>query len=316
MVEFDDRPKSCIALNCEDYTPCKKCGRNLNLREDGKCKYCSNILGADPEDLKPIPVISAEDSETANSFDIPGFDPAVLAAFSNQANTEQEPEVEDYRQSSEITQPGTPLSSYNESEKNYYNFQWKQYSGYYRDPTAYAMVHQLILLEIELFWVNNAISNVPKNKDNQEAITKQYEDRRTRILANLATLRKQLPEKESQELSDDEKSLGMIYESYLRELGKEQIGSLRRVLTPEAIVLAEVLPFKVDVKSLLRRSGFLPVEIETAMEHIKDTPKDFHDYALFFGFPLDEKYSMPIDENIMSTPDADESEDVISLLEA
>src|SRR5690606_17655442 len=67
-------------------------------------------------------------------------------------------------------------------------------------------------------------------------------------------LNDQLPEKESQDVQDDEKAMSFIYDTYLQEKRKRMIGgNVRRVFSVGAEVLAPQLHFPLDPRKILER---------------------------------------------------------------
>jgi len=188
-----------------------------------------------------------------------------------------------------ITLPGVPPDHYTAAEKEYYQQHWEMYKGYYRDPTCYTIVHNLILLEVELNfvtgWLNQARQGFDKNN----------EFRRKAIIDSMDKLRGQLPQKEMQEMTDDEKSLAMIYERYCKEKKLRYVGGVSRMISPEAIALAPVMPFKMDLFGILKKMGYSPVEIQQAIPRFYETeeiPQDPNKMLEWLGFFLKEQYAM------------------------
>jgi hypothetical protein len=277
FCQEESRPEACISLKCEDYTPCSKCKRNLPLDSTGKCQFCIPQPKPEMESVKKLSdVITKEQAE-------------ILETSSLLSDGEAFAKAEETRRF-EITFPGTAPSQYSNSERLYYENQWKEYVGYYRDPTSYAICHQIILLEVELLWIAQF------QHSRREKIIKELEQKQERLINNLRTLRQQLPEKEAQDLSDDEKSLGMIYERYVKEIKARRVGKLSRILTPEAYVLADSLHYKVNTFGLLQRLGYKPVEASDAVDKFfqpADLPTDPKDFLNFMGFHLKEKFAAP-----------------------
>ena len=125
------------------------------------------------------------------------------------------------------------------------------------------------------------------------------EKQRTRLIDNLKELRNQLPEKEANDMSDDEKSLAMIYERYCEEKKLMAVGKVSRMITPEALALAPVLTFPLNPQELLVRLGYRQVDAIQACESILqvDLPSSTKKMLEFFGFFLEEKFAMPFNES-------------------
>lgn len=295
IVGSTDRPSMCQQLECEHYTPCRKCGANRPLTGSHHCATCekadgSAVVRGDGQEQdrivpsrrgRPIPIKAAGDENdgSVQQLDI------------------------------DITLPGTPPKNYSEAEKAYYNSHWDQYRGYYRDPTAYAVLHNLIILEIELNWATGYLIQHRAVPDAN------IEKQRNTIIANMEMLRKQLPAREAQDLSDDEKSLAMIYDRYIEEKKKTCVSGVARILSPEAVALAPAMHFPINAERLLQRMGYRTVDINAAVDqiiserHIPSSPEAFLE---FLGFFLKEKYALPFDENAVIEMEDETSENEVS----
>lgn len=274
FCEQERRPTACIELKCEYYTPCTKCHKNLPLNPQGLCELC--IPKSEIQVHKSLQSLAKHESldvdQVLDGLGLPD-DPAIST------------------RKFEITLPGMPPGQYTQSEKDYYLAQWREYKGFFRDPSAYAICHNIILMEIELNWVSSFILN-----HRGSSVVKEIEKKQSQIIDNLRTLRQQLPEKEAQDLSDDEKSIGMIYNRYLEETKARRVGKLSRVLSPEAYVLADQLPFKINPFNILQRMGYKPVEAAEAADKFidpKDVPTDGTKLLEFLGLHLREKFASP-----------------------
>lgn len=247
----EDRPALCIRLSCEHYTPCAKCGKNAPLYKDKKCSACSK----EKEASKVAPPEPYTEVSAANL-------PDVASRFNGNAI---EREIS-------FTVPGQCPPEYNDEERAYYENQWEEYQGYFRDPSAYPIVHSIILMEIELSHINTRIIN----SGSEDAIVN-LEKRRLKLVETMDRLRRSLPERESLELSDDEKAIAAIYERYAEERLRRRIGGVSRVLTPEAIALAPRLPYKLNLSSILLKLGYRAIDIEAALQLVippDQLPKD------------------------------------------
>ncbi len=190
-----------------------------------------------------------------------------------------------------LSRPGSPPAEYGESEKEIYLAEWEEYKGFYRDPTSKFILHSIIILQIELGWLLNEMTVRRGQPD------KSQEAQRMRLVRSLKELRDQLPTKEANEESDDEKFLSMIYQKYAEECKERRLGKVARVLSPEAIALAPVLHFPINPQKLLTNLGYRLVDAAAACDNIllDDLPKEPEYVLEFFGFFLREKYSMPLD---------------------
>lgn len=203
-----------------------------------------------------------------------------------------------------ITFPGTPPQNLTSVEKEYYLQMWEEYKGHYRDPTVYSILHHIILLQIELNLVSGFLHSA-----RMDAIgNRDLEDRRTRLIDNLKKLRDQLPQKEMDELSDDDKSMALILERYKEQKAMRYVGGVSRMLSPEACALAPALHFKIDVASLLKSMNYQVVDIEQAMEKFVKTqemPNTPEKMLEFLGFFLKEEYAMDSSVDPIQVDDQD-----------
>ena len=206
-----------------------------------------------------------------------------------------------------VTMPGQPLPHYSKDAKDYYMSQWEEYSGYYSDPTIYYVVHQLIIIEIELSVVSSTLSKFITD----DTIAPKLEKRRDKLIANLASLRRQLPEKDALELSDDEKAMSMVYERYIAEKKADTFGNgpVRRILSPDAYALAPVLHYRIDPVDLLNRLGYKIVDPDMVAKLIESPPEDPLDAAEFYGFRPREKYAEGVSKSFEKLHEDEDSED-------
>jgi len=251
VKNVNDRPLLCKESSCPEYTPCSKCGKNVALYKDKKCAGCTKEDAAPTtEDLG----VSSKETFSPGKQDVPASKNGRV--FS-------------------VTVPGQAPPEYNEEEKSYYERQWLEYEGYYRDPSAYPVCHAIILGEIELNHVNSQLINIRYEED--QKILESIDKRQERIINTIAKLRAALPAKEAIELSEDEKAISAIYERYAQEQLKRRVGNVSRVLSPEAVALAPCLPFPVGLADILTRLGYKSVDIENAFRQVEQAqylPKD------------------------------------------
>jgi len=272
LCNVTDRPEACKSLSCEHYTPCKKCGRNLSLFE-GKCKIClKSGYVSDLADGESRPEINSVNSVVNDA----------LRSDKQRRDDDRSIEKRAKVRQVKITPPGVSPEEYDESEKKYYKDQWTQYAEYYRDPTIYPLIHNLIILEIELNYITFMMLRTRG----------EYHDKlikyRTDIIRNMTSIRDQLPSEESFELSEDEKALSLIYEQYKEEVKKRSKGKIKRLFDLPTIALAPNLYFKKDLHILLTRLGYKEIDVNSAVSKMKDLPEDPFDLAVFLGFPINE----------------------------
>lgn len=257
IVGLRDRPSGCITIVCPDYTPCEQCKMNRPLLNDGLCRDCSS-----PSQRVKDEKLHREDTETADISD------KVVS----------------------ITHPGTAPVELSPPEVAYYNKRWAEYRGYYRSPSSFQVCHQMVLEEINLNYINSQLLQA------RESLNKAMQNRQQASIRMLKDLRAQLPEKEAEDISDDEKSLAGIYERYIAETGLAALGKVSRILTMDACCLGQVLPHRLDIRSTLQACGFEVVTIEDALHryNIEATEKlDIDELMKFLGFRLNEKYALP-----------------------
>jgi len=275
MTAAEDRPTMCVSLRCPEFTPCKKCGNNKRLDANKLCNDCVKAAGKRP--------VLATDPTSGQVVEVQASHAAAVA----EGNGADIP-----TRRLAITPPGTPPGEYTDPEKEYYLGQWNEYINFYRDPTAKALIHNIIILEIELnfltSWMISRRGTSP---------SKDLETQRNRVIHNLGELRNQLPQKEANEESDDERFFSMIYEKYCQEKKLRQKGKVSRLLSMEAIALAPNLHFPVDPQKLLTNLGYNLVDAIEACDHIvlDDLPENPTKMLEFLGFFLNERYAMPLD---------------------
>lgn len=263
------RPHFCIELQCEAYTPCKKCSKNRKLIL-GLCEHCAGLQDEQYEAplTEPQPITSTR--------------PELRSGDSEDAMPREEIDRS-------IVIPGTPPNSLSTAARNYYIASWSEYSGYYREPTARMTVHQIIITEILTQQITTRLMNA--SGDARDALQKQLSG----LIKTLGELKDQLPAKEANQASDDDKALGAIYERYLKERGAIRHGGITRVFEDSTIALAPVLPFKVDLQEILLRLGYSVVDVDQAMQKLcasGDLPSDPIAIAKFFAFPIDQQLAL------------------------
>lgn len=291
ITGLEDRPAMCASIRCEHYSPCKKCGDNKTLTPDKLCSTCTRKHRIHEEVMR---------------------DPAgelVVVSEAAVPDLQQNPTIaatDIPARKLSLTSPGIAPPEASEPEKEYYLAQWHEYVNFYRDPTAKAVIHNIILLELELNWLVNwlSISRGQPSKD--------QESQRTRIIHNLAELHKLLPKKEATDESDDERSMAMIYERYCQEKSKRRLGKVSRIISTEALALAPCMDFKLNPQQLLTNLGYSTIDAIQACDKIQldDLPADPVRALEFFGFFLNEKYALPMEGELAVMPEIIPEQDI------
>lgn len=314
MVGNDDRPEMCVELQCDKFTPCKKCGKNLTVNRDSLCRACvtGEKLGENVKiinddgtvDIVPNFLVDElvsgkeEQEEDAGSKDkelvIPDYlkgeiDKIISSERDNEEDIKKEQNKSKMKKRLVASIPGKPPEFYNESSKKFYQNQWELYKDYWgSDPTTYVSIHSLILIEHDLIILGHQIAIA------SESQKPALEKHRQVLLGNVSKILKEMPESSIRRETEETKTLASIYNSYVNELNLKSIGDLRRIFTPEAIVLSAILPYKIDLNTLLDQLNIKHVNInDTEKSNIKDIAcnvkgKNLADIVSFIGFPINE----------------------------
>ena len=297
ITSKSDRPRLCISIECEHFTPCKKCGANNRLNEAYLCTDC--IKG-----VSKIPALQV--SSTGSVREIPKMKTGEPVVFRPETMDVDDTPLPPLAASiSEVSYPGTPPSSYDSSQTEYYLAQWEQYHGFFRDPSVYAIIHAIIMIEIELNIVINYLIQSRLN------VNKELEKQRDSLIENLKTLRGLLPEKDANEDNDADRAFSRVYEDYVAKMADRRIGKIYRIFSNEAIALAPELHFPVNMNQLLSDLGYSTETIEQAMAHFieeKKLPADPKRFLEFLGYFLEEKYALPVDSNAVMHLEEEEME--------
>lgn len=288
-VEMDDRPRLCKIMKCPYFTPCQKCNKNKELDEDNVCEDCRKPAKKPGNKPFPVPEMLAVETEISADLkqDLNALDEHLQDRALSRGNFSQV-----------VTPPGVPHPDFSDQEKEYYKMRWEEYHGYFRDPSAYPLCHNLIYVEIELNWLSNAIVFLRSNEEDAGKI-KELERRQSALYANMRIIREQLPTKESQELTDDEKSMSAILEKWTKLKQSRHIAGVSRILSPGAIALAPVLPFKISPRDILAKLGFKTVQIEAALQRVMDgreLPTDAIAVAEALGMIVRDRVTIKLDE--------------------
>lgn len=291
-----DRPSVCIDLDCEYYTPCKKCGANTTLQSNGHCRECGRGKVSNEEST----IVRTKDGfAVASKSDVPipgsskrlskagatgGLDPVIESVVSEiraDGTMVGDAASDESHDDGGFTMPGTPPSGLNTEERKYYSKQWESYSEYYPDPTLGSTLHTIIVIELELLWITSRAAN-SRGEYEMELMT-----RRSRLTTDIKALRSSLPEEEASLISDKEAALSYAYEQYVDERAKNSFGGADRVFTKDAVALNAALPFKTDLPYILKKLGYVGEDAVSLADRVVDiknlTPIEV---AEVFGFPV------------------------------
>lgn len=287
LTFVDDRPGMCVTLQCPEYKPCLKCGNNNYVNQKGYCVRCqNNKMQQTTEARRKQYQLQLEQMREAQ------------AAGEAPPNKEPEHKTDAHEQPElkyTITEPGTPPPELTSDEVRFYKQRWEEYKGYYHNPAAYFAVHQIIQEEIYISRLTAIAFAVrgERAEDNVKARNNAYQ--------MLDLLRRSLPDKESEELSEYEKSMAAIYEKYVEEKSKRYVGGVARMLSPSAVALAPNLIHPMNPMELLERMGFEVIDMEnfimkyetiSSEDKLPPTPLNLDIVMNFFGYRLKEKYAM------------------------
>lgn len=279
-VNVNDRPILCGQLECPEYKPCPQCHNNRALDEvQHICIECIR-----ENNKKKTPAMSDADRAIARGRrKYPGVVSPSMEAAIHKANSE----ATGNEKPTEFDDLGIPPSALTDREKGYFKQRWEEYEGFYRDPSAYFIIHSMIIAEIASRRTETQILEAAF-----ELQTEKIEEKRA-WLDYIALLKKQLPEREAQKDSDAETSLNHIYESYLQQKHLRHNGRVSRVFSPDAIAIAPQLLFKCDLTQILLRLGYEVMDVNRAVALLPEIGSTPEDALKAFGFFLDEKYAMP-----------------------
>lgn len=274
----------CIAIVCNEYTPCPGCNQNRTLHEydaekkPGRllCKNC--LMNGNPEAVDKLLQRKLQEVSSGNSV------PAVTG------------EPRTYT----MTTPGTPPPELKEDERAYYMQRWDEYKGHYRSPASFYVCHQIILEEINGNHLNSRML------ESLGELKGDLQRQRQQSVTMLSTLHDMLPEKEAQDLMDDEKAMNSVYQNYIEEQGIRRRRGISRILSPAAIALAPTLPFPLDLRAALERLGYKTIEIEEAISMVERPPEGNEDVKIsavkiaeWYGFRLKQEYAMVPDSPLL-----------------
>jgi len=294
-----DRPKTCEAIQCEHYTPCRKCGKNLTTIK-GLCRTCSEEIQHVNEDVGDVDEIGIDIESISTAFGNDSNEESIINDVDISSET-----GESLLSNISIGMPGTCPNSYSDECKKYYAAQWDQYIGFYRDPTVYSMLHILIILEIEL----NQIIAMQASVRAEASLS--LEKKRESLIKSINDIRKNLPAADAGRLSDGELALSSIYNKYASIVSQNTNGRLRRVLSTEVIALAPVLHYAIDLKELLTCMGYKIADIKNICDYIDQIPSSPYDFAKFIGYPIDkETVAEELGEEIEFVIDDDRDETI------
>lgn len=282
MVAEENRPSMCQAMQCEHYTPCKKCHQNRSVGDNEICVYCDRrIIHKEQRDVDLRESLQM-DREDKIAQGLRGDSEESLDEV--EAGTKVQPVKRKRR--SDITPPGEPPAALSEEAQEYYRKQWAEYYGYFSDPTAMTLVHHLILEEIRLNRVSNILM-VSSSADKEP-----YEKEKQRCLDNIKNIRTQLPQRDAKEISDYEDFMSKVADRYAEEKGSMDHGPVSRIFEPEAFVLANNLHYRMDPREILEKAGYQPIDIEEAIARLEMIPEDPLELLEFLGYPVRERYAL------------------------
>lgn len=304
---LEERPGKCQTLDCPEYKPCPECGNNNHLNDKGRCVKCQHNKHEKTIEARRKEHLARIQQAREKAAGIEQEVQRQLPEDRKETDADRQPE----RRFSH-TQPGIPPKEMTQEEREFYLQRWEEYTGYYHNPSAKFAVHAIILEEM---WISELISvgltlRGARMEDNVRARETAYK--------MLDTLKRQLPDKEADDSSDQEKSMAVIYEKYCEEKGRRWLGNgVSRILSPEAIALAPVLTHPLDPKELIEGCGFKTININEFVKRYELTPQTEDDISLspeqyidkvmeFFGFRLKEEYAMEF-----KTLGADEEADYV-----
>lgn len=296
FCKSDSRPSMCIELACEHYTPCKKCGANRKLDDSKKCNLCLRKKDRVSDDLLSgrgrLSSNTAKKEDSLLDEDLEENLGSIVDNLTRSLSSKKREKKRDKYKDIKVTMPGTPPTEYSNEEKGYYLMQWKEYADFYSDPTVFPLIHNLIILEIELNYITFRILDT--RSEMKESLAK----RRTDVIRNIADLRKHLPTEDAMKMSEEESALSTIHDTYIKEAEKRNKGGFKKIFDLPTVALAPVLHFKSDLVELLERCGYEVKDIVELMANIKDRPEDPAELAKAFGFPVDKKYACEDNEEV------------------
>lgn len=271
----------CETMECEHYTPCKKCHQNRSLNERHVCTYCDRRVVNKEQNDKDLQAMLAEDIEQHIRQ---GISRDSLDDFND-----EDDDLDDYtppptKRKRTITQPGEPPDTLNEDAAEYYNRQWKEYYGYFSDPTAMTLVHHLILEEIRLNQVSALV--LARSGDHLG-----HEKEKQRCLDNIKAIRSQLPQRDAKDISDYEDFMSKIADRYAEEKEQIDVGGISRIFHPESFALAHNIDCGIDPRELLLKAGYSIAETEEAIDKLEQLPEDPVKLLEMLGYPLKEKFA-------------------------
>ena len=194
LVPIESRPSLCESMQCEHFTPCVSCSDNKKLINN-TCSRCKRLHQQDRDRRDQLRVSDIEDEIPEDSLD---------TEVDSKYDSIPIPEYK-----GTLALPGTPPESFSPAEKDYYLMMWSKYDNYYRNPTAYPIAHAIIIQQMEL---NRLIQQIHEASGEYVA---SLEQKKNKTIESLKKLHDQMPDREAEEISDDEKSIAMIYDSYI-----------------------------------------------------------------------------------------------------
>lgn len=311
-VVQDERPSMCERMGCPEYKPCEKCLMNkLTVDFMGK-KWCQSCVAKDPavrnaqgsiikKELKDKLRLELQEAMLGKGPPIPTEDEKEENKIQHLLDQQKK-----LKPILSIKGPGEVPDGCTDDERDYFIKRFEEYREYYRNPSSFFLCHQIILVEIYLAHINNRFIDC-KGMQNFGLLQEQAQ-----VSKILSEYKKMLPDAESEQMSDHERAMGVIYESYMAEKKKRYIGGVARLLSSAAIALNPVLHFKLDLPDIYKKLGINTEEAEDVLNRMEKNPDpnlSAEEIAEHFGFRIRKEFA--IDEDDKNTSDIleDEEED-------
>lgn len=306
-VSLENRPMMCQAIGCSDYVLCPECGLNKTLHPYMDKKICKKCIQAKPEVRNASnSIVKEKVREQLKEISQNNYTKNFAKQVSS-GKSEEELQAEQVAKilgqatgataKTSMQIPGIAPEGLPDDEKEYYTKRYQEYKEYYRNPSSFFLCHQIILVEM---FINNINTRLIQARGEANFSLLQEQAQASKILSEY---KKMLPDAESEQVSDHERAMGMIYESYCKEINARKVNGISRVLTSGAIALNPVLKFPMNLPATLKNMGFELKDVEEVEKEIagyEELPKMTKEQvAEFFGFRITKQYA--IDEEDSET---------------